>query len=446
MLKILSCFLFAFLLMLSCSGPTATLNSLIQTNPLFKQFIKQTGFKGEFTLVNDGRIFTKLHGTFRLPEPKDSLILQSNTDKIANALMSVYKEQGANYTLKRMNYDGSTHACQYIQYWKSFYLVNQPHYLLITYHPKSKRYTIHNTLYQGKISIPKQVANLSYLMSKYHIFLDVTASNTNLDLPDAHVDTDSLNTVYDILDDYSYEHNWVNNTKQIFLNLYPASDKNSSREFTLQWKYHNPSYDKSDFDIDAQTGKFMRSSPTSAHKTNPHYPFIFHDYYGNASDVPFYRGFYVNIPFMGLQSDRYFIGGLYPNKIQYYINSLTEVIIPVIYSVPYFLRVLNYKLPDCVISPQTALAIEDIGANPQFVWTELSNISGTKDYAPANVDFHMSHAGLWLELFPSRVKNNPYKFKYKLIWTFNYTGNPAKIDAVTGESLNNENYNYGMMY
>lgn len=676
----LACMLISFIVVLfGCDTSIFSIRT-----PQLKEFIKNSGFKGDCTSADDGRIFTRLRGTFNLPEPKDSLTLQSNTDKIANALMSVYKEQGANYILKRVNYNDTTHASQYIQYWKSFYLVHQPYYLLITWHPKSKTYTIHNTLYQGKINIPDKVVNISYLKSAYDLMEGENNSNTNYTdlagLSKEYVDTDTLKTMYVILSPHSLPIPKFYRYEKVFLNLYPTGEKGSSKEFSLQWIYPRSLSDYSDFIIDAQTGNFMgsalrslqiekrytdacknflkdsglsgnsavkaqysddaltisgikipfeindtlsfhkltdkympsirrmcrqldsnikvdyqgiqtvgnkdemyyyatyrqqfrypmggdnadqiygitftldkkagsinifarlisppRENPRSvlspqaifdlhkamynyagdthkfnrAHKriirkkvdintipyTNSYtdvktnrtarlqimpicdgesgsskelklvwsvsaysnwmynnaiydpvsgipissdYPFAFKEYDYKTSFDPHHHGFYVNIPFLGTP-----LRDVGSDATKYYVSYYRKLLTyPFIYHVPFYLKSLKCHLPECVISPQTAIAIHNQDGKQQFVWTQLSNISGARNYAPDNPS-PGEYENLRLELFPSKVRNTANKYEYKLIWTFNYAqGEPEKIDAVTGEILN-ENASTGIIY
>ena len=248
-----ACFLLLSMILLSLSTLLAITNTNPKPSPLLEKFANLTGFKGDVTIANDGRIFSKLTGTFYLPEPTDSLILQSNMDKIANALMSIYKEQGANYSLKRINYSDSTQTCQYLQYWKNFNLVHQPYYLLITYHSDTKSYKIYNSLYLKPIQIPDQVISSKTAKSIFNFIFDYGNLNTDLlSVPLAYLSTDidNMQTLYDTDQDIS-----------IYLNLYPCSESNSNSvsEFCLQWKYPSPYAPNitihGDYYIDAVTGE-----------------------------------------------------------------------------------------------------------------------------------------------------------------------------------------------
>ena len=85
-------------------------------------FMTLTGFIGDFIAVVDGRMFSRMEGKFNLPFPADSLMLTSNMDSIAETLNAMYQKNGASFTLRRVSYNAQYRSCQYLQFWKSFYL------------------------------------------------------------------------------------------------------------------------------------------------------------------------------------------------------------------------------------------------------------------------------------------------------------------------------------
>lgn len=242
--------LFIILLILLCGVTTLLLSSEKTTGslPSMQEFISRTGFTGDYTAVNDGRIASALAGKFTLPIPRDSIALQANMDKIADAFYAVYQKQGAGFKLKRISYNDTYKSSQYIQYWKSFYLENQPYFLLVTYHPRTDTYSIKNTLYMQPIVIPEQVISL---ISVGRILSYITREvNVKADFPDfqpEYVTTDSIKAINEYGDnDYD--------KILIRLNLYPVYGDNGSEGFSLLWRYHKYYYHDTDYFIDAQTG------------------------------------------------------------------------------------------------------------------------------------------------------------------------------------------------
>jgi hypothetical protein len=221
-----------------------------------QEFITLTSFKGDYTVANDGRIFSQLNGKFNLPVAIDSIALCKNTDLIASQLEAIYKQNGANYTLKRTSYRHASHSCQYIQYWKNYYLMHQPYYLLITYNKDSNSYSVFNNLYTCKISIPDKVISVNTAVTLYDFVLD--SSNMNPDLNSVILDfvsTDTTKVEYTYID-RRYELNF-----DVYLNLYPLDPNNVSSGFKLQWKrpdgWNNGDKFYKNLLIDAATGTLL---------------------------------------------------------------------------------------------------------------------------------------------------------------------------------------------
>ncbi len=246
---LLLCLLLSQLYLLSAKS--ASTPDAAQAPAIFKQFCTDTGFKGNYTLTNDGRIFTELNGTFDLPVPKDSIDLCLNMDTIAQALNIQYHQKGAEFILKRADYRNSTYSCQYVQYWQRFHLVHQPYFLLITYQADTSTYTIVNELYMKPIIIPDKVISPLTAKTCYEFLFDDENLNPHIGrLPKVYslTDTVSMEILYDDFTEL-----------KLYLNLYSNTDKRTGTEFTLQWRYPNSYYfyniPHGDYLIDAQTGK-----------------------------------------------------------------------------------------------------------------------------------------------------------------------------------------------
>ncbi len=250
-LLVLECILVSFVVVLTTCDSS---NSAVQT-PQSKEFIKSSGFKGDYTSADDGRLFTKLSGTFNLPMPKDSLALQANMDKIAHDLSAIYQKQGANYTLKRISYDNKYKSCQYIQFWDNFYLDKQPYYLLISYNSEKGTYSVHNNLYMKPITIPDKIVSLITFKRIYNFVTDVSNLNTDLSaIQKDYVSTDTLKTLYEY-------YNKFNDSQYsgIYLNLYPAAENSKSQEYTLQWNYQDFEMGEMSYFADAASGNLTGS-------------------------------------------------------------------------------------------------------------------------------------------------------------------------------------------
>ncbi len=216
----------------------------VSTSSLFDRFSAMVRFTGKHTDTTDGRIFTELHGTFNLPKPVDAAILCKNSDRIVNDLMILYKEQGAAFVLKMISSPAYTHSCLYVQYWKNYYLVNQPYYLLITYHPETAEYSIYNTLYFQPIQIPGNAVTPQTAISIFNFISAAEKMNPNLsDVPKQFTATDTMSTFYH---GPEYDSDYGN----LSLNLYPDSNSEQSPGFILQWKRNNET-------INAQTGDLL---------------------------------------------------------------------------------------------------------------------------------------------------------------------------------------------
>ncbi len=232
--------------------PTDSADANNVSSVLFSQFCTQTGFKGDYVPAEDGRIFTKLSGTFNLPVPRDSVALHASMGKIANDLNVIYQKQGANFTLKPINYDDKSKSCQYIQYWKRFYLVHQPYYLLITYHPETDTYSIHNTLYMKPITITDKVVSLETIKATFNIVIDPNNRKS---------DFSSVKQTYALTDTASIHGDlFFNNQRDYYhyfltLNLFPDKPDDANSSFSLQWKCSNTDYPRTVYCINAATGE-----------------------------------------------------------------------------------------------------------------------------------------------------------------------------------------------
>ncbi len=226
-------------------------------------FITRSGFKGDYTPADDGRIFTKLKGTFNLSVPNDSLTLRQNADKIVTELYNIYKSNGANYSLKCNSYTDSTQTCQYVQYWNQFFLVHQPYYLLIVYHPQINSYSVYNKLYMKPVSIPDKVISKQTAQTMF----DMLESNTNLN-PDIngvkkeYVLTNTLKTVYYNTSDPDYIR------LEIALNLYPDKVNNQIVGYKLMWKTGDEIDNKVNL-IDAEKGELSEALMDLLQKKRP---------------------------------------------------------------------------------------------------------------------------------------------------------------------------------
>lgn len=221
----------------------------IKQTSLSADFIGKSGFDGDYTLASDGRILSQLNGKFKLPVPRDSMAIKANMDKIADDFNAVYQKYGASFILKRISYDDKYKSCQYIQYWKNFYLVHQPYILLITYNPETDSYSIHNNLYMKPINIPDKVVSLETIKATFNIVLDTNNRKT---------DFESVEKTYALTDTASVQgESFGNDSGELFhyfLNLYPNESGNVSSGFSLQWKRTYSDYPNTDFFVDAYTG------------------------------------------------------------------------------------------------------------------------------------------------------------------------------------------------
>jgi hypothetical protein len=237
------------------------------TSSLLREFISKTGFTGDTSPVLDGRIFSKISGKFSLPEPRDSITLCSNTDFIANTLNAIYLKNGASYTLKRVSYRRDSQSCQYIQYWKNFCLVNQPFYLLITYHPDTSTYTINNTLYMLPVEIPDKVISPDTAKNIFtFLFNDGNMNPEISSIPLEYTSTDTLRNSFEYStgDDYA---------RYLTLGLYPLLPDDKTSGFLLQWKYPEPLYydgsKVNNFLLNAATGELRANALKRWQKREP---------------------------------------------------------------------------------------------------------------------------------------------------------------------------------
>ncbi|MFO7659790.1 MAG: hypothetical protein R6V77_02655, partial [Candidatus Cloacimonadaceae bacterium] len=224
---------------------------ILEFSPQMQEFIDKIG-SGEYTLSEDSRLFSKINCKFDLPVPQDSIALCNNTDFIAGQLEAIYKHFGASYSLKRVSFNKYSQSCQYLQFWKNFYLEKQPFFLLITYHPDTDTYSVFNTLYTGEIIIPDQVIDLNSAIAIDDFISDRNVDNTDLDsIKLTFAETDTLPSVFrfDMSENGDYY-------KQFSLNLYPVGQDDISSGFLLQWLIKRPLYEyiPEPFFLTAETG------------------------------------------------------------------------------------------------------------------------------------------------------------------------------------------------
>ena len=210
---------------------------------LLNRYLSQVGFSGTAVNCADERMFSTLEGSFANSINTDIADWVSRCDTLAAAISQMYRKQGLAFSLRRSYVNEQSGVCSYTQFWKNFYLENQPYYLLICHDKDTGKYAITNNLYMQNIRLPGKVISPK---TAAEIFSEIFYQYQELDnLKRIKVTTAKPDT---LKPEYfkGYE-------SKLRLNLYPDDGKQT---FKLMLQYQGNVYDQDViYYIDAETGK-----------------------------------------------------------------------------------------------------------------------------------------------------------------------------------------------
>jgi hypothetical protein len=211
---------------------------------LLDKYLSHVGFSGKAVYCADERMFSTLEGNFAIATNTGQADWVSNADTLAACIEQMYRKQGLAFTIRRSYVNEQTGGCSYTQYWKNFYLENQPYYLLICFDKITGKYTITNNLYMQKIRLPGKVISPKTAAEIFNeIFYQYQELYYLKRIKVTTAKPDTLKPEY-----FSgYE-------SKLRLNLYPVGDANQTYKLMLQ--FHGDVYNKdSTYYLDAETGK-----------------------------------------------------------------------------------------------------------------------------------------------------------------------------------------------